>query len=74
MSGEVVPMPRRPDATRAKLLDQPLDESSIGERIAASLQEQHRDLDLEQVSCAFVGGATGGMKWEAEEHQTAHAG
>jgi hypothetical protein len=57
-----------------KSFDQRLYECSVGERIAGSLQEQHRDFDLEQMISTLVRGAPSGMKGKAEKHQASDSG
>src|SRR5919106_5085741 len=51
---------------RVKPLHQCLYQSGVGERVTGSLQKQHWDFDLEQMSSTFVRGASGGMQREAE--------
>lgn len=50
----------------AELFDEPLHEWQVRKLIAGSLQEQHRDLDVEQVFAALVRRPPGGMQRESE--------
>ena len=54
---------------RAKPLDEPPEQLLVGELVAGSLQEQHRHVDLEQVTAAIVGRPSRRVQREAEEGQ-----
>jgi hypothetical protein len=59
---------------RAKPLDQGYQQRRLRQGIARSLQEQHRDLHVEQMPAAILERFLGRAQWKAEERQSAYAG
>ena len=57
----------------SQLFDKPLHEWQVRKLIAGSLQEQHRDLHVEEVLAALVRRPTCGMQWESEERDAVHS-
>ncbi len=58
----------------AEAVDEGLEEIELGEFVAAPLEEEHGDLDIEEMFGAGVRGFAGRMEGKANENEAAHAG
>jgi len=65
---------QRERRARAELLDERLQQTQFREFVARPLQEQHRDLHVEQMRSPLVARLARRMQREPDEHQPARAG
>jgi hypothetical protein len=57
----------------SKTEDRLLKQAHIGERVAVSRNEQHRDLNVRQMVCTFARRRSGWMQRKTQEHEAANA-
>src|SRR5438477_8631551 len=59
---------------RTQPRDHRFQQAALGERIPRALKEEHRNLDVEQVPGAALGGRAREVQRKAEEHEAAYSG